>query len=360
MQRVLLSDLTSGMITAEDVFSMDNQLIVPKGIALTENLIARLFSFDLFSIKVEDDVLTTSLDTEHLSEASYAEKLKASPDYLAFKEEFKDNLDKLEFSLNALVEKNKDFDPHSLLSDTMGLIENRESRSTGIMDMILNMHDFDDCTYTHSLNVALICNILAGWLRFSPAEKELATACGLFHDVGKLQIPAEIMKKPGKLTPAEYQIIKTHPLESYKLLSRYELPDEVKNAALMHHERCDGSGYPYGFTFDKINRFARLVAVADVYEAMTSSRTYRDALCPFNVITYFENDGLQKYDPEFLLPFLENIVNTFLNQEVRLTNGLEGRIIYVNPVSLSKPTVKVGDRFLDLKEIGNVEIEKII
>lgn len=360
MQRVLLSDLTSGMITAEDVFSMDNQLIVPKGIALTENLIARLFSFDLFSIKVEDDVLTTSLDTEHLSEASYAEKLKASPDYLAFKEEFKDNLDKLEFSLNALVEKNKDFDPHSLLSDTMGLIENRESRSTGIMDMILNMHDFDDCTYTHSLNVALICNILAGWLRFSPAERELATACGLFHDVGKLQIPAEIMKKPGKLTPAEYQIIKTHPLESYKLLSRYELPDEVKNAALMHHERCDGSGYPYGFTFDKINRFARLVAVADVYEAMTSSRTYRDALCPFNVITYFENDGLQKYDPEFLLPFLENIVNTFLNQEVRLTNGLEGRIIYVNPVSLSKPTVKVGDRFLDLKEIGNVGIEKII
>lgn len=360
MQRVLLSDLTSGMITAEDVFSMDNQLIVPKGIALTENLIARLFSFDLFSIKVEDDVLTTSLDTENLSEASYAEKLKASPDYLAFKEEFKDNLDKLEFSLNALVEKNKDFDPHNLLSDTMGLIENRESRSTGIMDMILNMHDFDDCTYTHSLNVALICNILAGWLRFSPAEKELATACGLFHDVGKLQIPAEIMKKPGKLTPAEYQIIKTHPLESYKLLSRYELPDEVKNAALMHHERCDGSGYPYGFTFDKINRFARLVAVADVYEAMTSSRTYRDALCPFNVITYFENDGLQKYDPEFLLPFLENIVNTFLNQEVRLTNGLEGRIIYVNPVSLSKPTVKVGDRFLDLKEIGNVGIEKII
>ena len=226
MQRVLLSDLTSGMITAEDVFSMDNQLIVPKGIALTENLIARLFSFDLFSIKIEDEILTSSL--ENFSETSYAEKLKASPDYLTFKEEFKDNLDKLEFSLNALVEKNKDFDPHSLLSDTIGLIENRETHNTGMMDMILNMHDFDDCTYTHSLNVALICNILAGWLRFSPAEKELATACGLFHDVGKLQIPAEIMKKPGKLTPAEYQIIKTHPLESYKLLSRYELPDEVK------------------------------------------------------------------------------------------------------------------------------------
>ncbi|MBP3457848.1 MAG: HD-GYP domain-containing protein [Lachnospiraceae bacterium] len=359
MQKILLSDLKNGMITAEDVFSVDGQLIVPKGIALTENLIARLFSFDIFSIKIEDEILTTNLTDADFTEISYAEKLKASPDFLAFKEEFKENVDKLEFSLNALVEKNAEFDAQSLLSDTMGLIERRDS-PTGIMDMILNMHDYDDCTYAHSLNVALICNIFAGWLRFSPAERELATACGLFHDVGKIQIPPEIIKKPDKLTPAEYKIVKTHPLESYKMLSRYNLPDDVKNAALMHHERCDGSGYPYGFTSEKINRFAKLVAIADVYEAMTSSRTYREALCPFNVITHFENDGLQKYDPAFLLPFLENVVNTFLNQQVRLTNGLEGRIIYINPVALSKPTIKVGNRFLDLKELDNVEIEKII
>lgn len=359
MQKVLLSDLKNGMITAEDVFSVDNQLVVPKGIALTENLIARLFSFDLFSIKVEDEILTANVDVVNSSEISYVEKIKASPDFLAFKEEFKENVDKLEFSLNLLVEKNSEFNAEELLSDTLGLIERRES-PTGIMDMILNMHDYDDCTYSHSLNVALICNIFAGWLRFSPAERELATACGLFHDVGKIQIPADIIKKPGKLTPAEYKIVKTHPLESYKMLSRFNLPDDVKNAALMHHERCDGSGYPYGFTSEKINRFAKLVAIADVYEAMTSSRTYREALCPFNVITHFENDGLQKYDPEFLLPFLENVVNTFLNQRVRLTNGLEGSIIFINPVALSKPTVKVGDKFYDLKKLDNVEIEQII
>lgn len=359
MQKILLSELKNGMITAEDVFSVDGQLIVPKGIALTENLIARLFSFDIFSIKIEDEVLSANISDADLTETSYADKLKASPDFQAFKEEFKENVDKLTFSLNALVEKNAEFDARSLLDSTMDLIEHRET-PTGIMDMILNMHDYDDCTYAHSLNVALICNIFAGWLHFSPAEKELATACGLFHDVGKLKIPAEIIKKPGKLTPAEYNIVKTHPLESYKMLSRYNLPDEVKNAALMHHERCDGSGYPYGFTAEKINRFAKLVAIADVYEAMTSKRTYREALCPFHVITHFENDGLQKYDPAFLLPFLENVVNTFLNQRVRLTNGLEGSIIFINPVALSKPTVKIGDKFIDLKKVENVEIEEII
>ena len=359
MQRILLSDLNNGMITAEDVFSVDGQLIVPKGIALTENLIARLFSFDIFSIKVEDEALTTTVTDKDLIEISYAEKLKASPDYQAFKEEFKENLDKLEFSLNALVEKNAEFDAQNLLADTLGLIQNRKSPG-GIMDMILHMHDYDDCTYSHSLNVALICNIFAGWLRFSDADKELATACGLFHDVGKLQIPPEIIKKPGKLTAEEYKLVKTHTLESYKMLSQYNLPDEVKNAALMHHERCDGTGYPYGFTSEKINKFAKLVAIADVYEAMTSSRTYREALCPFNVITHFENDGLQKYDPTFLLPFLENVVNTFLNQRVRLSNGLEGSIIFINPVALSKPTIKIGNAYLDLKKVDNVEIESII
>lgn len=359
MQKILLSDLTNGMITAEDVFSVDGQLIVPKGIALTENLIARLFSFDIYSIKIEDEQLTANITDADMTERSYAERLKASPDFQAFREEFKETVDKLTFSLNALVEKNSEFDPHALLSDSIGLIERRGSHS-GIMDMMLNMQDYDDCTYAHSLNVALICNIFAGWLHFSPAERELATACGLFHDVGKIQIPAEIIKKPGKLTPAEYKIVKTHPLESYKMLSRYDLPDEVKNAALMHHERCDGSGYPYGFTSDKISRFAKLVAIADVYEAMTSRRTYREALCPFRVITHFENDGLQKYDPAFLLPFLENVVNTFLNQKVRLSNGLEGSIIFINPVALSKPTIKIGDKFLDLKKVNNVEIEQII
>ena len=357
MQKILLSDLKKGMITAEDVFSIDGQLIVPKGIALTENLIARLFSFDIFSIRVEDKVLTSTLEEE--PGISYAEKLKTSPDFLAFKQEFRENLDKLQFSFNSLVSKNNEFDPKTLLKDTMGLVENRKS-PTGMMDMILNMQEFDDCTYSHSINVALICYIFAGWLRFSDAERELATACGLFHDVGKLMVPQEIIQKPGKLTASEFKLIQTHPVQSYQLLSKFTLPDEVKNAALMHHERCDGSGYPYGFTSDKISRFAKLTAIADVYEAMTSKRSYRDALCPFSVITFFENDGLQKYDPHFLLTFLENEVNPFLNQKVRLSNGLEGDIIFINPVSLAKPTIKVGDKFVDIGKLPDVKISALI
>lgn len=367
MKKVLLSDLQNGMITAEDVYDLDGQLVVPKGIALTENIIAKIFSFDIFSIRIEDTVITTEAEVKTeketeasvLEEPSYAQKIKSSPEFVAFQNEFHENVAKLEFAFNMLVEKNVDFDANTLLADTLQLIKHR-STPTGLTDLMLTMQDYDDCTYAHSINVAMICNIFAGWLHFSPSDQILATACGLFHDIGKLQIPTEILHKPGKLTSSEFQKIKSHPLESYKMIARFSLPDEVKNTALMHHERCDGSGYPYGFTHDKISPFAKLVAIADVYEAMTSNRSYREAICPFHVITHFENDGLQKYDPGFLLTFLENVANTFLNQKVRLSNGLEGNVIYINPIALSKPTLQIGEKYIDLKALDDIKITKVL
>ena len=119
MKKVLLSDLKSGMITAEDVYSIDGQLIVPKNIALTENLIARIFSFDIFSIKVQDEVLSVasmseSSDAPNPEQASYVEKLKSSPEFQAFKEEFKENVGKLQFSFKKKKKKNTEFDPGTI------------------------------------------------------------------------------------------------------------------------------------------------------------------------------------------------------------------------------------------------------
>ena len=376
MKKLLRSNLTPGMIVGEDVFSYANQLIVPKGMVLTDKIITRLEFYSIPYVKVKDDPdepfdsPVTYCDNEAGSKPApfldipsksspYSELIKSSPEFIQYKADFDQTINEFKGSMNDIVQKGAKIDTDVLLSQATHLIDGAPNTSA-FFNMLHNMRQSDDLTFAHCMNVALISNILATWLNLSQKEIDTATLCGLLHDIGKLAIPDQIIKKPGKLTPAEYNIVKTHPLESYKMLSRYNLPDEVKNAALMHHERCDGSGYPYGFTAEKINRFAKLVAIADVYEAMTSKRTYREALCPFHVITHFENDGLQKYDPAFLLPFLENVVNTFLNQRVRLTNGLEGSIIFINPVALSKPTVKIGDKFIDLKKVENVEIEEII
>lgn len=132
------------------------------------------------------------------------------------------------------------------------------------------------------------------------------------------------------------------------------------NAALMHHERCDGSGYPFGIRNSKIDSYAKMVAIADVYDAMTCARIYRGPLCPFKVIEVFESEGLQKYDTRFIMTFLENIVNTYMLHRVRLSDGRTGDVVFINRSSLARPTIKCGDTFVDLSIEPKLSIEEII
>ena len=227
--------------------------------------------------------------------------------------------------------------------------------------------------YNHCIDVALISNVLARWLHFTEADQMMATACGLFHDVGKFMLPAGILRKPGKLTPDEFEIVKTHTTEGFHLLGRYNsIPEPVKNTALMHHEKCDGSGYPYGLTGEEIDKFSKIVTIADIFDAMTSERVYRTAMCPFSVIKYFEDDGIQKYEIKYILTFLENVSNSYLNHRVTLSNGMEGNVIFINPDNFSKPVIRTGsNEIIDLQEnyyqsilklsnIKNLSIETII
>ena len=212
----------------------------------------------------------------------------------------------------------------------------------------------------HSMNVALICNIFARWLRMSEEEIAKATTSGLLHDIGKIMIPESILKKPDKLTKQEFNIIKRHPQEGYRLLLGSKLDEDVLNAVLMHHERCDGSGYPFGLMANQIGTYAKMVAIADVYDATTSARVYRGPLCPFSAISIFEDEGLQKYDPRFIMTFLENVVNTYLLNNVRLTNGTVGTVVFIHKDKLSSPTIRTAGGFVDLSTQSNLQIEALI
>jgi len=97
-----------------------------------------------------------------------------------------------------------------------------------------------------------------------------------------------------------------------------------------------------------------------VYDAMTSARIYRGSMCPFRVIEIFESEGLQKYDPEYIMVFLENIVNTYLHNEVKLSNGETGTVVFINKNQLSKPVIKQGEKFLDLSKQPNLHIDAIL
>ena len=362
MKRIRTSELRPGMKTAEDVYSYNNQMIVPKGVVLDDKMITRLEFYSVLAIRVtdEDDPVEEAESQQELSDnSSYSQKVKASKQFKEFEQNFLASTEVFKESLKSIVDEGAPIDSTQLLSGITNMITEGMT-SISVFDMLHNMRQYDDFTYMHSMNVALICNVFAKWLNMSEREVEIATMGGLLHDVGKLKIPDNIMRKPDKLTPAEYNIIKTHSLQGYNILKDKDIDDSVKQCALMHHERVDGSGYPLGLNGEKINKFAKIVAIADVYDAMTAARIYRGPLCPFRVIGIFEAEGLAKYDSHYILTFLEHIATTYMNNRVKLNTGEEGDVIFMNKNQYSRPMIRCGEKFIDLSKEPDLFIETFV
>ena len=360
MRKLELAQLTPGLIVADNVFNYNKQLILPIGTKLSNKTITKLAFYSISNIYVEDEKPIEVIKASQISQ-SYSERIKNSPEFQRFAVEFEKDVRKFKKVMNAVVKQHAPFDINDLMQDVLALLHNNEKGKVHIFEILNNMRQFDDLTYAHSINVALICNIFAGWLGMSKEETNLVTQCGLLHDMGKLKVPEKIIKKPGKLTNEEFNVIKTHPLAGYEILSRYKINPHIINAAMMHHEKCDGSGYPLSLKGDKIDKFAKIVSIADVYDAMTSVRVYRGAMCPFKVIEIFEQEGLQKYDTHYIITFIENVLNTYIQNRVRLTDGRVGEIVMINKRKLSRPLIRCGTEYVDLsKEPLSLGIAEIV
>ena len=230
-----------------------------------------------------------------------------------------------------------------------------------MFDMLHNMRKITDSTYAHSLNVSLISRMIGMWQDYNADDLETLTLGGLLHDIGKSKIPPEIINKPGRLTPEEYELVKKHSEYGYELLKNQNVSVRIKKIALTHHERCDGSGYPIGLIGDDIDDFANIVAIADVYDAMTADRCYRRGVCPFEVIATFEREGLGKYKPQFITSFLEHIANTYINNDVMLSNGMTGKIVLIIKHRLTRPVVRLEDgKFINLEKRPELYVQTII
>ena len=354
-----VKDLKPGMITAIPVRTRRGQLVVNQDTTLSTSLIARLEFYGIQKVQIKEKDVLAEDNGPRVAEAgytpakasvpvqspvlnaSYSQKVKKTEDFKRFQIEFTLRCNDLKNCFDAfLVSGNVDND--DLLQKTTSLISKQQT-TIDIFDMLHNMRQVDDSTYAHSINVALISRIIGKWLHFTPEELDTLTLAGLLHDIGKTSIPNEVLNKDGHLTDEEFQMIRRHPKMGYDILKMQPLDSHVKKAALMHHERCDGSGYPMGLTMEEIDDYALIIAIADVYDAMTAARAYRQPLCPFQVIAEFEKDGLQKYKPKYILTFLERIATTYQNNRVMLSDGTTAKIVLLNHNHLSKPLVQLDD-----------------
>ena len=216
-----------------------------------------------------------------------------------------------------------------------------------ILQCINNIRETDDYLYTHSTNVATLNGLLGRWLDLSTDDIDKLIRIGLVHDLGKLQIPSAILNKPAKLTDAEFDLIKQHPVMSEKLLIESGMKNsEILSGVRSHHERTNGTGYPDGLSGKDTPLFARITAVSDVYDAMVAKRPYKDSHSPFQILAEFSRSRFSDLDMHVVSAFLENIPGQFMGKQAQLSDGRIARIQFLNPNDFEYPIVSVDNRLV--------------
>ncbi len=229
--RIRTDQAESGMTVATDVYTSNNQLIITKGTKLDERMITRLRFYNIYGLLV----YRQEAQPEDIKEESYIEMLRNTQEFKKFNRTYIETINNVEDNFNNVLSGEGEFNIDELLADTDRIL--KEGRNgTHILEMLHGIRNYDDLTYVHSLNVSLICNIFAGWLKMSEEDTRILTLGGLLHDIGKMLIPKEIITKAGKLTEEEFKIIKTHSIKGYQALKDQSIDIRVKYATLMHHE----------------------------------------------------------------------------------------------------------------------------
>ena len=221
MRTVKTQDLTPGMITAEPVLSKHGQLIVAADTELTNQMIAHLSYYNIPSASILDGTIPpaaiASMQKTEQVTLSYSQKIRSSRSFQRFKSDYVKKIRFLKSSLNDLIDRTDPIDQAELLSESVGLF-GKQSTTISIFDNLHNMRQIDDSTYAHCLNVSIISRMFGMWLKYSDEDLDVLTLAGLLHDIGKCKIPNAIILKKGKLTDAEYEVIKAHAQLGYDIL----------------------------------------------------------------------------------------------------------------------------------------------
>lgn len=235
------------------------------------------------------------------------------------------------------------------------------SKERDILTQMRLLKKKDDYTFNHSIGVSVLAVTLGKWLGYPDDKLKELSLVGIFHDIGKLRISDSIVKKPGTLNDEEAKEMMMHSTYSYDiLLETNEFNEDILRGVLEHHEKFNGTGYPKGLKGEDIHEYARIVAICDIYHAITSDREYRDKDSPLRAADYLRQESFHTLDPNITQVFLKNISRFYVGNKVLLSDGRTGIIVYLHPQDDTRPIVQSGDDFLDFLQPQSVEILDII
>jgi putative nucleotidyltransferase with HDIG domain len=344
-------DLKPGMQLKSDFINERGRLFLGEGTVLTEHLIKRINELPIPYINIVQDSQTKEAKTE--------QKTGHEIDTEHFMEIYNDTHQVVKrFSEDIRMGKRLNMEG---VRETVGTFITLVFDDYNIIPKLQQIHMTDEYTYYHSINVGILTILIGKWLKLPEKDLRKLGYAGLFHDIGKCRIPLHVLNKPDTLNKKEWAVIKQHPVYGYNILKKnHVISNDVLMGVLMHHEREDGSGYPLGLKSEKVHKYGKIVAVADIFDAMMSDRVYRKKRPPMQVAEYISDRSFDSLDPYISQIFLQGIIRNFVGNLVRLNDGRVGKIVYTCPQDPTKPVVLTEGEFLDFSRERDVFIVEII
>ena len=329
MRYVSINNIQEGAILAKPLFDEDGRKLIDVEKPLTSFIINKLKGFGVAGLYVFDENYEDIFVEDLISEKTQKKALSALK-----------NMD-----IDAVVRASKKI--------TKELLNEK--------NLLFQMNDFrthTDYTFKHSLNVSILSTIIGIGLGIKEKDLKNLSTAGLLHDIGKMKIDKALIEKPDKLTKEEELEMRKHPLYGYEMLKeKTELSATIKSGVYLHHENFDGTGYPLGVKGENIFFFGKIIHVADVYDALTHKRSYKEPFSPLDATEYLMSNCGTMFDLKIVETFLKFVAIYPKGTEVKLSDGRQGVIFHNHTEYVLRPIVKVETgEYVDLMETLNVVI----
>ncbi len=350
VQKYDVNQLHAGMIVAELMTSEDGKAILSRGTVLTNSLIRLLNQWGIEKVAIQLP------EGKH----AYEPAMPWSFDRAAFNAYYKDTVDLVKTAFNSISLFREV--PVARMQELANQKIDPLVDAPGIMNHLLMIRHTNDYTFEHSVNVAILSGVLGKWMGIRRQDLRVLIFGGRRHDIGKSLIPADVLNNPGKMLPQDLAIMRMHASKGDYLLREVpQVPTVVLWAVLQHHERMDGSGYPLKLKGDGIHKFARIISVADTYDAMTSDRVYRRRTTPYHVIDELFDQMSATLDPVVCSTFLYHVKDFMSGNIVLLSDGRQAKIVHPGNYPNGLPLVETADgQFVNLEKKRDIKIYGLI
>lgn len=315
MRFVPIEKVENGMMLAKSIYDYETRTLLREGKLLTQEMIERIRERGYPGIYIEDE-----LTKDIIIQEAITVELR-----------------------NHAVETLQQLDLEEAVNVAEKIVEQLLEAKTVSLDM-LDLRTFDDYTYRHSVNVAILSVVIGMGMGYTNEDLVDLCSAAIFHDLGKLSISKDILNKPGKLTPEENELLRSHSQMSYDILKeKWNIPSRVKAAVLSHHENEDGSGYPNGLTGDTIHVFAKIIHVADVYDALSNERPYKKAYSYSESLEYLMGGCGTLFDQNVVQAFMDKVPIYPKGVNVLLSDGREAIVVENHLGKPLRPRVRFFD-----------------